>query len=336
MLLRQLPSATMSTHSPLDESATAAELKKKQQQAVLIPKTSIQEEGGFVKSNRNLPLHTEIELLGKTIIIPNITKSNPKTSQILKEFRKGVKERQNTINDTKNNSVTIHKKDIIPTKDIVVIGQVVRNDNFKKASINSLTNPQSDHHKNLQNHPNGAGPICERILVHNDHEIHNTNNQHCIINTQNLSLTKNKRRYHSKQNQEVSSHNDINLDNVYNDSSPQDTMINHQLRQQYPPPEIPRLHYVKNFQNEQNINQQQKQHKGYHLPQDKTEIPPKEKTKGNHTHIQIPEQTFSKETEGRHPNLPWASQLIAPPWPLISPPWPPPGQPQVPQRRSSL
>ena len=248
MLSRQLSSATMSTHSPLDESATAAELKKKQQQAVLIPKTSIQEKGGSVKSNRKLPLHTEIEKLGKTIIIPNITKSNPKTSQILKEFRKGVKERQNTINDTKNNSVTIHKKDIIPTKDIVVIGQVVRNDNFKKASIISLTNPQSDHHKNLQNHPNGDGPICENILVHNDLEIHNTNNQHCIINTQNISLTKNRRRYHSKQNQELSSHNDINLDNVYNDSSPQDTMINHQLRQQYPPPEIPRLHYVKNFQ----------------------------------------------------------------------------------------
>ena len=68
-----------------------------------------------------------------------------------------------------------------------------------------------------------------------------------------------------------------------------------------------------------------------HLPQDKTEIPPKEKTKGSHTHIQIPEQTFSKETEGRHPNLPWASQLIAPPWPLISPPWPPPSLSQVPQ-----
>ena len=133
MLSRRLPSATMSTQAPLDESATAAELKKKQQQAVLIPKTSIQAEGGFVKSNRNLPLHKEIELLGKTIIIPTITKSNPKTSKILKEFRKGVKERQNTINDTKDHSVTIHKKDIIPTRDIVVMGQVVRNDNLKKS-----------------------------------------------------------------------------------------------------------------------------------------------------------------------------------------------------------
>ena len=110
MLSRRLPSATMSTQAPLEESATAAELKKKQQQAVLIPKTSIQAKGGFVESTQNLPLHREIEVLGKTVIVPTIIKLNPKTSQILKEFRKEVKERKNTNNEIKNHFATIHKK----------------------------------------------------------------------------------------------------------------------------------------------------------------------------------------------------------------------------------
>ena len=316
MLSRRLPSATMSTQAPLEESAIAAELKKKQQQAILIPKTSIQAKGGFVESTQNLPLYRKIELLGKTIIIPTITKSNPKTSQILKEFRKRVKERQNTIDDTKNQSVTIHKKDILPKKDIIVVGQVVRNDNFKKSSINSVTKPQSDHIRDLQNYPNGTGPIFERILVHNDHKIHKTNSQYYGINTQNQLFTQSKRRNHSKQNPEESSHNDINLENAQNNSSPQDDIINQELRQQYPLQRTPIL----NFNHVKDLYQHQK----HHLPQNKTQPPPKEKIKGNQAHIKIPERTVPQEKEGRHPNLPWASQLLAPPWP-------PPSLPQVPQ-----
>ena len=48
-----------------------------------------------MESTQTLPLHKKIEVLGKTIIVPTIIKSNPKTSQILKDFRKGVKQRQN-------------------------------------------------------------------------------------------------------------------------------------------------------------------------------------------------------------------------------------------------
>ena len=66
------------------------------------------------------------------------------------------------------------------------------------------------------------------------------------------------------------------------------------------------------------------QHQKHHLPQNKTQPPPKEKIKGNQAHIKIPERTVPQEKEGRHPNLPWASQLLAPPWP-------PPSLPQVPQ-----
>ena len=138
-----------------------------------------------MESTQNLPLHREIEVLGKTFIVPIIIKSNPKTSQILKEFRKEVKERKNTNNDTKNHSVTIHKKDILPKKDIIVVGQVVRNDNFKKSLIGSVTNQQSGHLRDLQNYPNCTGPIFERILVQKDYKIPQTNNQHCSINTQN-------------------------------------------------------------------------------------------------------------------------------------------------------
>ena len=116
MLSRRLPSATMSTQAPLEESATAAKLKKKQQQAVLIPKTSIQARGGFVESTQNLPLHREIEVLGKTVIVPTIIKSNPKTSQILKEFRKEVKERKIQIMTQKIILLQSTKKTFFPKK----------------------------------------------------------------------------------------------------------------------------------------------------------------------------------------------------------------------------
>ena len=295
MLSRRLPSATMSTQAPLEESATAAELKKKQQQAVLIPKTSIQAKGGFVEPTQILPLHREIELLGKTVIIPTIIKSNPKTSQILKEFRKGVKERQNTNNDTKNHSVTIHKKDILPKKDIIVVGQVVRNDNFKKSSIGSVTNPQSDHLRNLQNYPNGTGPIFERILVQNDYKIPQTDNQHCSINTQNQLFTQLERRNHSKQNPEKSSQNGINLENSQNNSSPQNDDINQELRQQYPLQRTPILNYAQNFHHVKDLYEHQKQQVKHQLPQNKTQLPPTETIRGNQAHIKISERIFPQE-----------------------------------------
>ena len=82
MLSRWSTTAAMSTQAQREESATAAKLKKKQQQAVSIPKTSMQARGGLVESTQNLPLHKKIEVSGKTVIVPTIIKSNPKTSQI--------------------------------------------------------------------------------------------------------------------------------------------------------------------------------------------------------------------------------------------------------------
>ena len=102
-----------------------------------------------------------------------------------KRIQERRKKRKNANNDTKNHFVTIHKKDILPKKDIIVVGQVVRNDNFKKSLIGSVTNQQSGHLRDLQNYPNCTGPIFERILVQKDYKIPQTNNQHCSINTQN-------------------------------------------------------------------------------------------------------------------------------------------------------
>ena len=201
---------------------------------------------------------------------------------------------------------------------------MVRNDNFKKSSIGSVTNPQSDHLRNLQNYPNGTSPIFERILVQNDYKIPQTDNQHCSINTQNQLFTQLERRNHSKQNPEKSSQNGINLENSQNNSSPQNDNINQELRQQYPLQRTPILNYAQNFHHVKDLYQHQKQQVKHQLPQNKTQLPPTETIRGNQAHIKISERIFPQEKEGRHPNLPWASHSLAPPWP-------PPSLPQVPR-----
>merc|ERR1712051_933381 len=97
-------------------------------------------------------------------------------------------------------------------------------------------------------------------------------------------------------------------------------ITNRELRQQYPLHNNPTLEGVKKFNYGPNLYQHQK----HHLPHNRTYPPPNEKIKGNQTHIQIPERSVPQKELGRHPNLPWASQLLAPPWP-------PPCLPQVPQ-----
>ena len=108
----------------------------------------------------------------------------------------------------------------ISQKDIIVIGQVVHNDSSKKPSTNSVEKLQSDHIENVQNFPNGTGPIFERILIHNDHKIHQMNSQYCGINTNNQLFTQYGNRKHSRQNPEENSHININRENEQNDPPP--------------------------------------------------------------------------------------------------------------------
>ena len=271
----------MSSHGQQGQSATAAKLKKKQQQTVSIPKSSIKARGGFVDSTQNLPLHTEIEILGKTIIVPTIIKSNPKTSQILRDFRKGVKDRQNIEDKTKNQSVTI------PKRDILVVGQVFRNDNFKTSSINSIKKEQSNHIKELHDCPNGTNPILEKIIVQNNCHNPQTTNQHYTKNTQDqlfpqleiTNVAKQKTSTNTFQKSEIRNYhqNGVNLKNSQINSSLQDGVNNQELGRYYSLQKTPTLSSALKFHHKKDLYQHQKQQKIQQFPQNNLQAPPTEK-----------------------------------------------------------
>ena len=112
--------------------------------------------------------------------------------------------------------------------------------------------------------------------------------------------------------------NGINLEKSRINSSFQDGVDNQELGHYHSLQKIPTLNHAQEFHHEKYLYQHQKQQRIQHFSQNKFQAPPTEKFRDNQVHIKIPEQ-FPQEKYGRHPNLPWSSESVAPAWPPSQP-----------------
>ena len=311
----------MSARGKQEQSTSTAKLKEKQKQAVSIPKTSIEARGGFVESTQNLPLHKKIDILGKTIIVPAM-KLNPSNSQILKDFRKGVKERQNIESNRENHSVTI------PKKDIIVVGQVAHNENFKKPSTDLIKKGQPRYSRENQNGPNGTGPILERVIVQDNSQMQPTINQKRIRGKQNQLFAELEMRNLDRQTMEIAfqrpedsnyHQNGVDLENLQIDSSFQDGVNNQELGLSHSLERISALRHTQDFYHKKDLCHQ-KQHRQQQFSEKAFvfQAQPTERFKDDQVRKKIPEQ-FPPEKHGRHPNLPWSAESAASAWPPSQP-----------------